>query len=142
MGALGRYLLAILRGDTWTIARTGPYLLLGGMIAIALSSIADGVGILTAWNLAGLGATGAALSDWRKERGLWMLASLMFLLYGAIYVIACVAHVLDQLRGAPALPAELMLDVLSGAALLGIILRFSFRVAIDNYFRFRPQTSG
>ena len=55
-------------------------------------------GVLTGFFLFGLGTSGAALSDWRKERGLWMLAVLLFVIFDSIYLILCVEEIIDIWR--------------------------------------------
>ena len=133
MTARSDYMRAFLRGDPRTMVPIAPYLLLGGMAALGLSAYFDGGGIITAGFVLALGAASASLDEWRSERGLWMLAGLFLLIYGAIYICFCIGQLQDVLRGAQAPVTLTLIDLSIGTAVLVIILRFLTRVAIENY---------
>ena len=133
MSVLRSFLWAFFRGEPNAIVPIGPYLLVCGMAAIGLSTFADGSGIITAFFVAGLGAAGAGLSEWRTERGLWMLAALLFLMYGFVYVCSCFGQLMDALRGAPANNTALVLDLSFGTLVLLATLRFLLKIAKENY---------
>jgi hypothetical protein len=133
MAARSDYIRAFLRGDPNAIVPIAPYLLLGGMASIGIIRQFDGVGVITAVLVMGLGAAGAGLETWRTERGLWMLAGLLLLMYGAIYVGFCIGQLQDVLRGAQPPETLTLIDFSIGTAVLAIVLRFLTRVVIENY---------
>jgi hypothetical protein len=132
---------AFLRGDPTAIVQAVPYFLLGGMAALGLSAYFDGTGIIAAGFVFALGTAGASLDEWRTERGLWMLAGLFLLIYGAVYVCFCIGQLQDVLRGAQPPDTLTLIDVSIGTAVLVVNLRFLTRVAIENYSNRFDQSS-
>jgi hypothetical protein len=90
------------------IARA-PLYMLAGFVLIGVEWI-FGVGVLSAFGVFGLGVLLACFTDYRSERGLWMLA----LLYGGLILgCVCVAEVCtiaDLVCGAQPSPWHVAVD--------------------------------
>jgi hypothetical protein len=105
-----------------------------GGFAIMLSSAAfDAPGVLSGFGTAALGSSGAMLSRYRAERGLWMLAGLWFAIYGVIYLEASIATIHDILRNAIKDSICITLDFTICMLLMVATTRFALLVAIENY---------
>jgi hypothetical protein len=123
----------ILRGEPEAVVAWAPVSICLGFAIVGLSIAFDSSGIITGFFLGGLGVTAAGLSGWRRERGLWMLATVLILMYGFCYVVSCFSQVMDAMRGAPANHPALVVDFSIGTLLLIATLRFLFNVARENY---------
>jgi hypothetical protein len=97
----------------------------------------DTPGLISAFYAVGLSAMGGSMAQWRTERGLWMLAGLFLLVWGAIYGISLYGEFQDFVRGAP-MGVGLLIDVTVATAILSTKLRFLWRVAQYNW-RFSRQ---
>lgn len=65
--------------------------------------------VLTFMNLTLVGAAACALQKWRRERGLWMLAALCFVLLAAFCTMYLLCLVVPSWRGSK--PASIMLTI-------------------------------
>ena len=88
----------LLRGDPAVVINYAPHLIVGGLVLIGLSLVLDGFGVITGIIAAGLGVAAAGLTAWRTERGLWMLAVVLLLMYTFSYVGICMGKLLDAWR--------------------------------------------
>jgi hypothetical protein len=76
-----------------------PFYILAGFALIGVEVLA-GIGVLSAFSLIALGAMLASVTDYRRERGLWMLA----LLFGGTFLVFVLLWeyfaIVDAIRGA------------------------------------------
>lgn len=124
----------ILRGDAEAVVHWAPFLTIGGFGIAGLSIAFDDHGIITGFFLAALGVSAAGLSEWRSERGLWMLATVYLPIYGCVYSLIILSNIIDALRGVPANGPALVVDSSLGTLLLVALLRFVLKVARENYY--------
>lgn len=124
----------------WSIVRGDPeaiqsilWLLTIGMAMLALAGLFDLPGILTGFFAAGFGVCAASLNDWRKERGLWMLAATYFAVYLFVYACIVIGQIRDAQWGVQPNSLALVLDFSIGTFLLTANLRFLSKVAKQNY---------
>ena len=68
------------------------------------------IGAISALNLIGLGALLASVADYRREPGLWMLASLFGGLFLGVALLAEYCMFLDVIRGAQAATWQVTVD--------------------------------
>lgn len=106
--------------------------MLTGFAGFLVSSQFDGYGILTFVQIGVLGVSAAALSEYRSECGLWMLALLMLLIWGGLHVLGITMEIRDVLRGVrSALP--IVVDSTIATIWTTIHIRFLYRVSCYNY---------
>ncbi|TWT72795.1 hypothetical protein Pla123a_40940 [Posidoniimonas polymericola] len=113
------------------VIKFAPQMMLvsGGWLALVVWT--DLPGVLTAFQAVFLAVTAVSLSEYRAERGLWMLAMLYFAISVALYAIFLVQGILDEIRGVRA-PVSLAIDVALITILLGGQVGFLWRVAVIN----------
>ena len=121
-----------MRGDPDTVVRWAGFLLLGAMLFGFLCAKLDLPGINTCWSLAALGAGGGSLVQYRRDRGLWMLAALYLLIYCGFYVLFFIEQVGDILRNAAQPPLGVGIDFTVATLLLSANIRFLYRVGRFN----------
>lgn len=95
---------------------------------------------ISAMMLGGVGAMAASLSNWRTERGLWMLAGLFLVMYGGIYLSLLILSVQQWMagRGGRGLMA---FDIALGTGCLGVALPFIWAMTCWN-FRLPRREAG
>jgi hypothetical protein len=109
--------------DPDTLIRQAPWYLLGGVLLVCASRFLDGFGTASAVMAVSLGASGAVFRGWRSERGLWMLAGLFLLLFGAGYSLCIYGQLRDLWQGRGCPRWDVWVDVLIGTVLLGSQVR-------------------
>ena len=124
---------SLLRGEPDRVVNYAAFIVCAGFALIVLSPALDGHGIITGFFLAALGVSGASLSKWRFERGLWMYAVVFIFVYGFFYAISIFEQIMDVIQGAPPNNPALVMDFSIGSLLLVTTLKFLFRVARENY---------
>lgn len=122
-----------INGDPPTIIRSSQTALLAGMAGGFFAVSFDFPGLITSIFLLTLGAAGASLAAYRAERGLWMLAAVLLVMFTAIYILISAGEIRDVLRNAPNPPISLTIDFAIATALLTTNLRFLWRVALFNW---------
>ncbi len=70
------------------MTQRGPWLALGGLILLLVSvRTAHGFGFVTGLMLVFCGTLAFCFRLWLRERGLWMLAAIAFLVFGMLYAM-------------------------------------------------------
>jgi hypothetical protein len=133
---------SFIRGEPDAIIRWAPTLILVGMALAFVSAQFEIPGLISSFYAIGLGASGGAMAKWRTERGLWMLAGLCLVLWGAIYGMNLYGEFHDALIGAKT-DFGLVIDFCIATAILSTNLRFLWRVAQCNWcFSRQPTIPG
>lgn len=100
------------------VVRHARWIMLIGAVVWGISLCLAAPGAMTAFMLVALGASGATLGAWRRERGLWMPAGLFLL----VWLPVCVGLQVDQaLHGLPAggFPPGEVADFAASLAVMG-----------------------
>jgi hypothetical protein len=109
----------------------GSLCLLAGFALVAVASL-FGIGAISAVHLIGLGALLASVAEYRRERGLWMYA----LLFGGINVgtalLAECCMAADIIRGVPAAPWTIAVDLAIALRCQWLIVRAMASVVVYN----------
>jgi hypothetical protein len=124
---------SFLRGEPDTVTRWFRWLIAAGFLVGFASVRFNLPGVITAFFLMYLGASGGGLIHWRNERGLWMLAVLFLAVNIAIYGLFAVGQVRDIVRGARPADIGLIADFSLGTTLLAVCIRFLCQVARYNW---------
>ena len=82
--------------------------------------------------LFGLGELAATFTNWKTERGLWMLAVLYFLIKGPIYAFFVIDQVQRLVDGKAQLLTLETIDIAIGSTILGFTVRFLWAVCQYN----------
>ena len=128
-----------LSGDSETLTRNAGWLMIATFVCGLLCVKYDLSGILTVVQLGSLSASAAMLVNYRRERGLWMLASLFLVLLIAIYALGVLGKLCDALRGV-APPLAILIDAALATLVLTIHIRFLWNTAWANYACFKMHT--
>ncbi len=70
-----------------------------------------------------LGAMGGSFSEWRTERGLWMLGALFLTIFGAIHVLLLYHATIDWIAGR-AVGGMVAVDIIVASSVLALMVRF------------------
>lgn len=87
---------------------------------------------IAAMMLGGIGAMAACLSNWRTERGLWMLAGLFLVMYGGIYLSLLILSIQQVIAGRAG-QGVLAVDVVIGTCSLGVAVRIFWAITCWNF---------
>jgi hypothetical protein len=87
---------------------------------------------ISAMMLVGIGAMAASLSNWRTERGLWMLAGLFLVMYGGIYLSLLILSIQQVIAGRAG-QGVLAFDVVIGTCSLGVAVRTFWAMTCWNF---------
>lgn len=108
------------------------------------------IGFFTSFTILGYGEFAFVLKKWRTDRGLWMLATLLVVIYGPI--LACVefwefTQLLKPGPGAAAVrkgwvELRFACDCSLALMVLGKIVRFAFSVVVRNWQLTHPSRSS
>lgn len=83
---------------------------------------------LSGFMLFGLGVFAANFTNWKTERGLWMLALLYFFIYATLYVFFTIDQAKDLIAGKAQLLTLSTVDLAIGSSVLGYTVRFLWAV--------------
>ncbi len=119
----------------------GRCLLLGFSLLYMVISLLPGLGfgLYTGFMLMAFGVFSMLLSRWRSEPGLWMLASLLFVIYGIFYFCLQVDIFAQLVQNVPVKPRigwiwfGRKLDSLIAFFIFGMLLRFLLTVIVRNF---------
>ncbi len=125
-------MLLILRGDPEAITRRLPLMMLPAILVCFASAQFGGVGILTFAHLFGFAVLAAAMTEYRTEKGLWMLALLFAVIWSAFIVLYMYGQLTDLRRGV-AVNGLLAIDVFFTMFLMRLAVRFLWKTARVNY---------
>lgn len=115
--------------------------LLGLALLVIPRVIAPGqsIGALTGFTLYAFGIFALALKRWRSEPGLWMLATLLFVVYSPVYVYfqyQSTVLVFNNVLQKPGLNGFQLASTLDGCIALvvfGALVRFLMTVVVRNW---------
>ena len=107
-------------------------MMIAGILGCIVTAQFGGFGILTFVQVATLGVSAASLSEYRTDRGLWMFALLMLVIWGGLYALGLTMQTLDMLRGVQS-PVAILIDASLATFCTTIHLRFLWRVARYNF---------
>jgi hypothetical protein len=123
--------MLISRDDLNRLISRAAYYMLGGVAMFGVVQLFD-FGGFTAFNLFGFGVLLACFTDYRTERGLWMLA----LLYGGLFLLFALAaeyfHIADLLRGAQPPAGQVAVDFAIGLYFQWKMVRVAASVVVYN----------
>jgi hypothetical protein len=98
------------------------------------------VGMFTGLTLIAFGVFAGALRHWRHDRGLWMFAVLLIVVYGPVYLYYQCQSVLRVVHGGPPNAANVKwlqwcstIDACIGMIVFGLLMQFLVTVAIRNF---------
>jgi hypothetical protein len=127
-----RALSAWIQGSPYEIVRFAGLPMLTGFLLAFVSARYHVGGVITGLFLISLGACGGTLTEWRTERGLWMLAGLFLVMNCTIYCLFAYGQMRDWVRGAPAAGLGTTIDFVLGTTLLTTNIRFLAKVTQQN----------
>lgn len=103
-----------------------------GVLGCCIASQFGGSGILTFVQVATLGFSAASLDEYQTDRGLWMFAILMLVIWGGLYGLGLAMQIFDMLRGFQS-PVSVFIDTSLATFCTTIHLRFLWRIAHYNF---------
>lgn len=103
-----------------------------GVLGCCIASQFGGFGVLTFVQVATLGFSAASLEEYQTDRGLWMLAILMLVIWGGLYALGLVMQIFDMHRGVQS-PISVLIDTSLATFCTTIHLRFLWRIAHYNF---------
>jgi len=90
---------ALIHGDPDWAASLMPMLMLPAFLACYLCVRFHIPGILSCFQLAAFAVSAATFTEYRTERGLWMLATLFFAIWGGVLLLWFYGQAQDWVRG-------------------------------------------
>ena len=126
----------ILTGHPETIARLAVWLLMASLCHGFVCVRYDAPGILTVMQTAAMGISAVMFSGYRRERGLWMHATLYLLLYASVHGLGLYGEMRDGMRGV-APPLTILIDATLATFVLGIHVKLLWNVGTANFRFFR-----
>jgi hypothetical protein len=91
----------------------------------------DVPGLLSCFQLAAFAVSAAMLTDFRVERGLWMLAALFFVIWAGISLMWLYGETHDLIRGV-APPTTLVVDAAIATSIMHSHTKYLWKIAIRN----------
>lgn len=125
-------MLAILQGDPEAITRRLPIVALPAIIACFVSGNFGGALLLTCVHTFIFAVSAACMTEYKTDKGLWMLALFFAVFWGGFLVMGTYFQFLDGWRGAP-LEVGVAIDGFLAMLLMGLMVRFLWRTAKLNY---------
>lgn len=125
-------MLAILRGDPEAITRRLPIMMLPAIIACFVSGYFGGALLLTCVHAFAFAVLAASMTEYKTEKGLWMLALFFAVFWAGLLAIGTYFQFLDLWRGAP-FEVGLAIDVFFTMLLMRLMVRFLWKTAKWNY---------
>lgn len=125
-------MLPILRGDPEAITQRLPIVMLPAIVACLASARFGGFGLFTFVHLFGFGVLAASMSEYKTDKGLWMLALLFAAIWSGIIAMWMYGQFMDLRRGV-ALNAGIAIDVSCALFLMRLMVRFLWKSARLNY---------
>ncbi|MEQ1831115.1 MAG: hypothetical protein ABL921_34535 [Pirellula sp.] len=125
-------MLAILQGDPEAITRRLPIMMIPAIIACFVSGNLGGVGILTGAHLFGFAVLAASMTEYKTDKGLWMLALLFATIWTGLIGLWMYGQFLDLLRGIP-FQAGIAIDAFFAMFLMRLMVRFLWKTVKLNY---------
>ena len=90
-----------------------------GLLAFLFSGVCWLFGLaVSAAMMCGLGAMSGSFSEWRTERGLWMLGALFLIIFGFFYAVITYNQAADWIAGRAALRGIMAIDWFIGTTAL------------------------
>jgi hypothetical protein len=122
---------ALLQGEPDTETARLPILMLPAFLGCFLCARLDVPGLLSCFQIAAFAASAAMFTDFRVERGLWMLATLYFLIWAGISLLWLYGETRDWIRGvAPA--ATLILDAAIATSIMHAHTKYLWKLRLRN----------
>ena len=131
----------LLNGNPEAVTARLPLLIVPAFAACLLSANFDLPGLLSFAQLFALSVSAASFTNYRTERGLWMLAALFFSIWTSIFFMWIFGQSRDLMRGV-APPASLIIDGAVALFVIRIHLKFLWTTAKFNFALSRSTTNG
>ena len=128
----GVAMLLILRGDPEAVTRQLPIMALPAIVACFVTAQFGGFGILTFVHLFGFAVLAASMTEYKTEKGLWMLALLFAVIWTAFILLYMYGQFLDLRRGVVA-DWSIAIDAFLTMFLMRLMVRFLSKTAKLNY---------
>lgn len=125
-------MLQLLRGDPEAITRSLPLVMLPAILGCFVIAQFGGFGILTCVHLFAFSVSAASMSEYKTERGLWMLALLFASLWTCLIAMWMYGQFLDIRRGV-AFNGWIAIDAFFATFLMRLMVRFLWKTACLNY---------
>ncbi len=125
-------LQGLIQGEPQVVTSRLPLMMLPLFVGCFVCRQLDVPGILTFFQLLAFSVSATTLIDLDKERGLWMLAGLLFLMWAGISLSWVYGTTQDWLRGvAPALTIKI--DVTFSLLIMHSHVKFLWKVVVRNF---------
>ena len=124
----------ILNGDPEAIIPLFSIMYLTGVLGCLVSVKFGGFGILTCAHLLGFGVLAASMTQYKTDKGLWMLALFLFVFYLGLMAMWMCGTFVDFRRGKGLLfNGSIAVDAFLGLSLGRLMVRFLWKTAKLNY---------
>jgi hypothetical protein len=122
---------ALFHGDPDSVTSRLALLMLPAFIGCFVCGRFDVPGLLSCFQLAAFAVSAAMLTDFRVERGLWMLAALFFVIWAGISLMWLYGETHDLIRGV-APPTTLVVDAAIATSIMHSHTKYLWKIAIRN----------
>lgn len=122
---------ALFRGDPELVTARLPVLMLPAFIGCFVCSQFDVPGLLSCFQLAAFAVSAEMFSRFQVERGLWMLATLFFLIWAGLSLMWLYGETQDWIRGV-APPVSLIADAAIATSIMHSHNRYLWKIATRN----------
>lgn len=125
------------------LTRNAPFLIILG-IALVMNAVRNhGPGISSAMHLMSLGGFAALTREWRREPGIWMLATFFGVFYGALWTLHQWGTLNDIFKQRKC-ELAISIDASISMSLMATMVWMLFSIAVLNWrcFSTRPQRRG
>lgn len=104
-----------------------------GLLAFAAGGLCWLLGFaVSTMMLVGLGAMAGSFTEWRTERGLWMLGALFLVIFSGFYCVVTYHQIADWIAGRAPLQGLMAVDWFIGTSTLTYMVRFLWAVTYWN----------
>jgi len=111
-----------------------PIMYLMGVLGCMVSVKLGGFGILTCAHLLGFGVLAASMTQYKTDKGLWMLALFLFVFYLGLMAMWMCGTFVDFRRGKGfVFNCSIAVDAFFGLSLGRLMVRFLWKTAKLNY---------
>jgi hypothetical protein len=122
----------ILLGDPEAITQKLPIVALPAIIACVVTAQFGGFGILTFVHLFAFAILAASMTDYKTEKGLWMLALLFAAIWSGFIAMYSYGSIMDWRLGV-AFNGAVAIDAFFTMFILRLMVRFLWKTARLNY---------
>lgn len=120
-------LLLLHETDLGRLVERCRWFLWAGLLVLALAAFTTGLGVVTGFMAVWLGAVGCSLERWQTERGLWMLASLFYLICLPLYLLLTVFSTLDAIQNRRT-PLPVAVDLMIAMRLMWLQSKLTYSI--------------